>query len=60
MDIYQWVIAKKSKHKQLEQKYFQYNRIDTWLEKGLPNSNEEMYITFACLVGLIEYVFKKT
>ena len=28
------------------------------LEKGLPDSVEEMYFTFAWLLGLIEYVLK--
>ena len=58
-DINKWVIAKKSKHTQPDQKYCQYNHINIWLEKGLPYSVEEMYITFVCLVGLIEYVLKK-
>ena len=51
-------ITKKSKHKQPDQKYCQYNRINIWLQKGLPDSVGEMYIAFACLVGLIEYVLK--
>ena len=55
MDINKWVIAKKSKHKKPDQKYCQYSRINIWLEKGLPDSVQEMYITFVCLVGLIEY-----
>ena len=49
----------KSKHKQPDQKYCQYNRINICLEKGLPDSAKEMYITFACLVDLIEYMLKK-
>ena len=54
-----WIIAKKSKQKQPEQKNCQYNRINIWLEKGLPDSFEEMHITFVCLVGLIECMLKK-
>ena len=58
-DVNKCVIAKKSKHKQPDQKHCQYNRVNIWLEKGLPDSVDGMYITFACLVGLIEYNVKK-
>ena len=31
--------------------------MNIWLEKRLQDSVEKMYLTFACLVGLIEYMY---